>query len=68
MEGICEALADELKEVQQIHLKIQLKKRKQQQQGRHQPKANQVHLHNMYMKHIKSTSHFLGHLLFLHYM
>ncbi|KAL9983185.1 hypothetical protein ACROYT_G005321 [Oculina patagonica] len=42
MEGICEALADELKEVQQIHLKIQLKKRKQQQQGRHQPKANQV--------------------------
>ena len=32
MEGICEALTDELKELQQIYMKSQLHKQKQQQQ------------------------------------
>lgn len=32
MEGICEALTDELNELQQIHLKNRLLKQKQQQQ------------------------------------
>lgn len=51
MEGICEALAEELKEVQQIHLRVELEKRKQQQRGRYQPNANQVNVHNWFMKH-----------------
>ena len=44
MEGICEALTDEFKELHHIHLKNQLQKQTQQQQHTDQPK---MHVHQV---------------------
>ena len=51
MEGICEALSQELKELQQVYLKKELQKQKQQRQRERSragaPKAHQVALYNI---------------------
>lgn len=45
MERVCQGLTDELRKFHQIHLKNELQKQKQKQQGTTQPKAHQVQIH-----------------------
>ena len=45
MERVCQGLTDELRKLHQIHLKNELQKQKQQQQGTTQPKSHQVQMH-----------------------